>query len=346
MATIKDVASHAGVSVTTVSNFINNKKKIKEQTRTKIIEAIRFTGYTHNSLAASLKRKKTGMKSIGIISLVDQNPFFHELFFELEKHCFENGYAVISCFQHENKSNLEHHIELLRGRIDAILMVSFNGEQTDTLINHFQAIPILSVTFDAKEVQTPNGSTKVILNNELGGYVAARYILSKGHRNITCVTGPKELKTTQSRIKGLMDALNEWKLPQDTVNYLEGDFTYESGLEAMYKIFSQQKLPTAIICHNDLIAAGVLNAANELGIKVPSELSVIGYDGIKFSSMTFPSLTTIRIPLDQLAGQAIEAIITLIKKIKLRSLEPQKMIISVTPNLVIRNSVNPIDYKT
>ena len=113
MATIKDVARHAGVSVTTISNFLNNKKNVKDDPRLKIVEAIRVTGYRFNPLAASLKRKSTGLKTIGIISMVNEGAFFEELFFKLESEAYNSGYAVLSCFQREENADLESHIEFM-----------------------------------------------------------------------------------------------------------------------------------------------------------------------------------------------------------------------------------------
>ncbi len=164
-------------------------------------------------------------------------------------------------------------------------------------------------------------------------------MLSKGHKKIACVTGPKALKTTTNRIAGLKKALGEFNLPEDSVDYIEGNYTYQSGVDAMYQLFSSAALPTAIICHNDLMAIGVQNAANELGLKIPRELSVMGYDDIEMSKLSFPSLSTVRIPLDDIASQALEGL-------TMKMSHPgSKAMISITPSLVVRGSVSePVDF--
>lgn len=334
MATIKDVARHAGVSVTTVSNFINNKKTLKEETRSRILEAIQITGYRHNALAASLKKNDSGLKTIGIISVVDQNPFFSELFFKLENECFRQGYAVVSCFRHENNKELKTYINLMSGRVDGIIVISLSRDKIDNIIRDIHAIPVVAIAFDIGNVMSICGGTDFDLKNEIGGYIATRFLLSKGHKKIACVTGPRELKTTQERIAGMVRLLSEHGLEEEGVELIEGDYSYQSGVNAMYKLFSSTALPSAIICHNDLMAIGVQNAANELGLKIPGALSVIGYDDIEMSGLAFPLLTTVRIPLDEIATQVLEGLNNKIQT------SGTKAVISVTPSLVVRGSVS------
>ncbi|MFW0929945.1 MAG: LacI family DNA-binding transcriptional regulator [Providencia rettgeri] len=334
MSTLKDVARHAGVSVTTVSNFINNNKKVSDETRRRLINAIQSTGYIHNSLAASLKKNATGLKTVGIITIVDQNPFFSELFFNIENECFKNGIAVISCFKREDKEDLKAYIDLLIGRVDGIIIISLSKNKIDDLIKCIHVIPIIALAFDINEVKSICGGTGFNLNNELGGYIGGRFLLTKGHQNLVCLTGPKNLKATRERIAGLKKSITEFNISDININFIEGDYTYQSGINAMYKIFSYNKMPTAIICHNDLMAIGVQNAANELGIKSPRNLSIIGYDNIEFSKYSFPSLTTIKIPLDEIAYQAVDGL-----KLKYNK-SAGKIIITVNPSLVVRNSVD------
>lgn len=338
MATIKDVARHAGVSVTTVSNFINNKKTLKEETRSRILEAIQITGYRHNALAASLKKNDSGLKTIGIISVVDQNPFFSELFFKLENECFRQGYAVVSCFRHENNKELKTYINLMSGRVDGIIVISLSRDKIDNIIRDIHAIPVVAIAFDIGNVMSICGGTDFDLKNEIGGYIATRFLLSKGHKKIACVTGPRELKTTQERIAGMVRLLSEHGLEEEGVELIEGDYSYQSGVNAMYKLFSSTALPSAIICHNDLMAIGVQNAANELGLKIPGALSVIGYDDIEMSGLAFPLLTTVRIPLDEIATQVLEGLNNKIQT------SGTKAVISVTPSLVVRGSVSELLY--
>jgi LacI family transcriptional regulator len=335
MATIKDVARHAGVSVTTISNFLNNKKNVKDDTRLQIVEAIKVTGYRFNPLAASLKRKATGLKTIGIISMVNEGPFFQELFFELESAAYNSGYAVLSCFQREENADLETHIELMYGRVDGLILISLHRDKVKEVIRNIHAVPIVAMAFDTGEVTTLCGSTHLDIKDELGGYIGGRFLLSKGHKRIACVSGINNQDNTNDRIAGLSKAFKEFNLDENDLNVIEGDFSYQSGVNAMYKLFSSPPLPTAIVCHNDMMAIGVQNACVELGIKVPDDISVIGYDDIQLASISSPPLTTIRLPLDELANQAIESINSKISN-KTSSTDS---FISITPSLVVRGSV-------
>ncbi|MFB2903458.1 LacI family DNA-binding transcriptional regulator [Aeromonas jandaei] len=336
MSSLKDVAQKAGVSVTTISNFINNKKTVRDNTRIKILNAIKDTGYRYNAAAAALKRNETVLNTIGIISIVDQNSFFSELFFKLENECFENGYTVVSCFRQEDNDNLKKYINFMTGKVDGIIIISINRNKIDTIIKHIHATPVVAISFDVGSVMTLCGGTQFELHNEMGGYLAGRYLVSKGHVSLACVTGPADLKTTEDRVNGLNISLVEKELSTDCVRYIEGDYTYNSGINAMYELYSSGKLPTAVICHNDLMAMGVLNAASELGIKIPRDMSVIGYDDIEIARMSCPPLTTISIPLQDLAVQALAELLSKIKK------SGSCAQISVNPTLVVRGSVGEL----
>lgn len=336
MSNLKDVAKKAGVSVTTVSNFINNKKKVKDDTRIKILNAIKSTGYRYNTAAASLKRNKTDIKSIGIISIVDQNSFFSELFFKLENECVKQGYTVVTCFRQEDSNNLKNYINLITGKVDGIILISIGREKIDEIIKNIHAIPVVAIPFDNSDVMTVCGGTQFDLHNVTGGYIAGKYLVDKGHERLACVTGPKNLQTTIDRISGLNIALSEKKLAFDELRFIEGDYSYNSGINAMYELYSSGELPTAVICHNDLMAIGIQNAANELGLKIPRDMSVIGYDDVEFAHMSWPPLTTVKIPMEDIASQALHE---LAAKINFPGTVAS---ISVNPTLVVRGSVREL----
>ncbi|MBZ7501011.1 LacI family transcriptional regulator [Klebsiella michiganensis] len=329
MSNLKDVAKKAGVSVTTVSNFINNTKKVKDDTRVKILDAIKATGYRYNTAAASLKRNETDTRSIGIISIVDQNTFFSELFFKLESECVKRGYTVVTCFRQEDTNTLKKYISLITGKVDGIILISIGREKIDEIIKNIHAIPVVAIPFDNSDVMTVCGGTHFDLHNETGGYIAGKYMIEKGHERLACVTGPMNLQTTMDRLNGLNSALAEKNLTKENVRFVEGDYSYNSGLNAMYELYSSGELPTAVICHNDLMAIGVQNAANELGLKIPRDMSVIGYDDVEFARMSWPPLTTVKIHMDDIASQALNELASKI------SSPGTSASISVNPTLVV-----------
>ncbi|MGS0674087.1 LacI family DNA-binding transcriptional regulator [Shewanella sp. 125m-1] len=337
MTTLKDVAKVAGVSVTTVSNFINSSKSMKAETKLQIQNAIKQTGYRHNTLAASLKKKKSGIETVGIVSIVDQNPFFSELFFEVEKACNQVGISVLSSFQHSESSyDPKCFLQLMNGRVDALVVISIDGHDVMEAIKDVFAIPVISVSLNNPYSETNSGVTTFEQNAFHGGYVAGNFLALNGHNAIACFTGPKDIGVVQKRNKGLLKALDDRNCSTENVQFFYGDFTFDSGCTLMQSLFSKPEQYSAIFCHNDLIAAGAINMASKLGLRVPQDISIIGYDDIKLASFLTPKLTTIKIPLDTIAQQIITGI-------KTRAQNSQEVVaIEVMPELVIRDSVKPI----
>ncbi|EKF9435240.1 MULTISPECIES: LacI family DNA-binding transcriptional regulator [Gammaproteobacteria] len=335
MATMKDVAKHANISVTTVSNFINNRKKLKKETRDKINQAIKETGYVRNISATNLKRSKDDLKTIGIITIANKNPFFMELFHKIEKECYEQGCIVISCFLHFNELEIKNYINLMQSRVDGIILVSLEQANND-YIHEIHATPIIPIIFGVRSVETLCGTTEFNINNELGGYMSGKLLMNKGHVKIACITGPLKLKATGERISGFEKARKEYSVSKENIQLIESDFSYQGGVDAVYSLFSSSFKPTAILCHNDLMAIGAQNASLELGLKIPEDISIIGYDGIEFSKMSFPPLTTIEIPIKNIAKQ-------LVTGLKSKITDSKTLIkIEVNPLIKLRGTVGKV----
>lgn len=338
MATLKDVAKIAGVSVTTVSNFINNTKSMREETKVQIQNAIKQTGYRHNSLAASLKKKSTGIQTVGIVSVVDQNPFFSELFFEIEKGCNQAGISVLSSFQRSaSTDDPKQFLQLMIGRVDALAVISIDGHDVLEAIKDVFAIPAVSISLNDPFSQTNSGITSFEQNAFHGGYIAGNHLALNGHTKIVCFTGPEHISIVKKRNEGLIKALQDRQLPTESVEFIDGNFTFDCGSDRMQSLFSRPERYTAIFCHSDLIAAGAINMASKLGLKVPQDISIIGYDDIKLASLITPRLTSIKIPLDEIAKQIIQG---------LKSLNQDKqntVTIEIMPELIVRDSVRSIE---
>lgn len=337
MPTLKDVAKIAGVSVTTVSNFINNSKNMKDETKVLIQQAILETGYRHNALAASLKKKKLGIETVGIVSIVDQNPFFSELFFEIEKGCNRAGISVLSSFLHnESNDDPKHFLQLMYGRVDALVVLSIDGHAVLDAIREVFAIPIISISLNDPYSKTNCGVTSFEQNAFQGGFVAGNYLALNGHRSIACFTGPNCVDIVQKRNEGLLKALSKNGCHTDNVQFFEGEFTFDSGSARMQSLFSKISEFSAIFCHSDLIAAGAINMASKLGLKVPQDISVIGYDDIKLASLITPRLTSIKIPLEDIAQQIVQGL-------KSKADDSRGIVrIEVMPEITIRDSVRSI----
>ncbi len=178
-------------------------------------------------------------------------------------------------------------------------------------------------------------SDKIQDNSLRGGYLAAKYLIDCGHTEIGCITGPLIKHQAQMRYEGYKRAMNEAGLEFNANWIIESDFECEGGYQAFKKMAQRDALPSSIFVSNDMMAMGVINAANELDIKVPDDLSIIGYDDIHIAKFMSPSLTTIHQPKYRLGGQA--AVETLVRKLDEKSTEAQ--VVQLEPTLVERKSV-------
>ncbi|MDF4361089.1 substrate-binding domain-containing protein, partial [Vibrio parahaemolyticus] len=177
-------------------------------------------------------------------------------------------------------------------------------------------------------------SDKIQDNSLRGGYLAAKYLIDCGHTEIGCITGPLIKHQAQMRYEGYKRAMNEAGLEFNANWIIESDFECEGGYQAFKKMAERGKLPSSIFVSNDMMAMGVINAANELDIKVPDDLSIIGYDDIHIAKFMSPSLTTIHQPKYRLGQAAVE---TLVRRLDDKSNEAQ--VVQLEPTLVVRNSV-------
>ena len=311
MSTLKDVAREASVSIATVSHYLNKTKPLRPETEKAVREAIAKTHYKYNAQAAGLKRASTALKTLGLISVVDENPFFQELFFAIEKEASAHGIAVLSSFLHADvhqglKEDFHKSFDLLANSVDVLLVSGIDGEPLARLLN--AKGELCTVLFAVNNAQSAfEYGIDWQQNGYLGGLLTARHLLSLGCRSFAVFTGPLSITTVQDRLRGLKEVLAKAGLGESALTLYEGDFSYTSGQELLQKMTLDHVAADAVICHNDLMAAGALNMALRLGLKVPQDLRITGYDGIVLGALLTPALTTVEIDLDDLARKLIES---------------------------------------
>ena len=328
MATIVDVAGRARVSVSTVSHVVNGTRFVSEDTRARVEAAIEALGYRPNGLARSLRRGRS--HTLGLVLPDSANPYFAEIGRELETRAFEAGFSVVLCNSENDREKERLYVNVLvRNQVDGILLVS-TGDRTD----YFQSLlrEKLPVVMLDREAARP-GLDCVIADNFKGGWTATRHLVALGHRRIGCVGGPPRVSSSTQRLAGYRKALQEAGLPVDEELIRQGDFHPESGWAAARKLLTLPRPPTAVFACNDLMAMGVLRAANELGRSVPRELAVVGYDDIELSRYTIPPLTTVAQPKREMAREALRL---MTRRLGAGALEPQQRHLPVT--LVIRQT--------
>ncbi|TOQ74422.1 substrate-binding domain-containing protein [Vibrio parahaemolyticus] len=331
MATMKDIAKLAGVSTSTVSHVINKTRFVSEEISERVNNAAKeLNYYAPSALARSLKVNRT--KTIGMLVTTSTNPFFGEVVKGVERSCYHKGYSLILCNTEGDNERMRQSINtLLQKRVDGLILMcsSLEGERID-VFERYPDIPVVVMDWGPMLFT----SDKIQDNSLRGGYLAAKYLIDCGHTEIGCITGPLIKHQAQMRYEGYKRAMNEAGLEFNANWIIESDFECEGGYQAFKKMAERGTLPSSIFVSNDMMAMGVINAANELGIKVPDDLSIIGYDDIHIAKFMSPSLTTIHQPKYRLGQAAVE---TLVRRLDDKFNEAQ--VVQLEPTLVIRNSV-------
>ena len=293
MTTIREVAEEAKVSVSTVSHVINETRFVSPETKVRVLAAMDKLQYEPNRLASSLRRKDKRTHTIGLLIPDSTNPFFAEVLKGVEDASFDAGYNVILCNSDDDPQKEVRYLEvLLSKQVDGIVLVSAgdSGESLKLVERWNGKAVVVDRDLDAPELDS------VSVDNEEGGYIATRYLLERGHSLIGCISGPSSLTPSSGRVKGYKKALIEFGATVNAETVIAGDFRPQSGYRAARTILEQNFRPTAIFATNDMMALGALRAINELGQRVPNDISIIGFDDISLASFTTPPLTTIAQP--------------------------------------------------
>lgn len=330
MATMKDIAKLAGVSTSTVSHVINKSRFVSEEISLRVNNAATQLNYRPSALARSLKINRT--KTIGMLVTTSTNPFFGEVVKGVERSCYQQGYNLILCNTEGDNERMRESINtLLQKRVDGLILMcsSLEGERID-VFEQYPDIPVVVMDWGPMLFT----SDKIQDNSLRGGYLAAKYLIESGHQQIGCITGPLVKHQAQMRYEGYKRALNEAGLVFNANWIIEADFECEGGYEAFNKMFAKGPLPSSIFVCNDMMAMGVINAANEKGIRIPQDLSIIGYDDIHIAKFMSPSLTTIHQPKYRLGKAAVEALLNRLEK---GAIDAQ--VVQLEPTLVERSTV-------
>lgn len=332
MATMKQVAERAGVSISTVSHVINNTRIVSGDVRQRVQHVIDELRYIPSAVARSLKNDKTD--TIGVLVPNSSNPYFAELIRWIEDAAFQLGYNMILCNAHGGGDKQSAYLRLLmEKRIDGLVLVASGADDEQDLMLRNDAVPIVQL-----ERALPGlGADIVLAGQEEGAYQATRHLIELGHRAIACVSGPADLPRARERVAGYLRAMDEAGLPVPPGRVFHDEFTSAGGHAAFARLLAQPHPPSAVFVTSDLMALGALCAAGRAGVRIPAELSVIGYDDIDGAGYTNPPLTTVAPPKREMARLAIEQ---LIERIKGHAAPLRATALSST--LVVRASTGPL----
>ena len=328
MSTIKDVAALAGVSYTTVSHVINHTRPVSDKVRGEVEAAIRRLNYVPSAVARSLKQQSTF--TIGLLVSNCSNPFFAELAQGIEDICYRAGYAVILCNSDDQPERQQTYLRvLIEKRIDGLIICSAGDDLG--LAEHLREakMPVIIVDRAVRGVS----ADLVQIDHLKGGYLATRHLLEHKHKSIGCIAGPATTSVSAERLNGYRKALAEAGAPFRSEWVVMGDFTAEGGYKAARILLKRSEI-TAVFASNDLMGIGLLRFAAEHGIRVPHQLSVIGFDGIDLGRYIYPALTTVGQPIRREGEVVAGALLERIRK----GGEGRLRKILMSPELTVRES--------
>lgn len=328
MATIYEVSELAGVSLATVSRVVNNNARVSDKTKEKVINAMNELGYKPNTIAQSLASNRSN--SIGLLVSELHGPFFGAMMSGIEGELRAAGKHTIIASGHSDEQTEKDSIEFLIGRkCDALILHA--EAVSDEYLQDLSKQPIELVIIN--RVVPGLESICVSLDNEHGGFLATQYLIEQGHTQFAYITGPNWKKDSKDRYAGHLRALAEAGLSQHPKLVVEGNFQQSGGLYGADQILSVKQPFTALICGNDEMASGAITRARELGIQVPQQVSVVGYDNIILADYLYPKLTTVEYPVHKMGQMAAKLILANTYKIA-----EENIVTAFTPCLIERDS--------
>lgn len=334
MASIRDVAREAGVSIATVSGVLNGNRPVSQATRHKVLSAIDKLNYRPNLLAKALLGKRSGLIGVFVPSIA--NPFFSGIIETIEDIAHEKAHGVFVCNSHGSVERIAAYIDTLVGmQVDGVLVTLSSHIVESQLISEFMDLNVPVVGFAG--VRSVSGIDCYMIDDRDGGLIACRYLLRAGHRAIAYIgPNPKTSSTSALRLEGIRLAIEELK-PGDEANVVVGYCSRDAdtGYQAAAQLLSSEAVFSAVICYNDLVASGVINAVKDLGLSVPGHISVIGFDNT-LAPYLRPKLTTVAVDREALAKAALERLFARIEADN--KLEPQK--VTMPMQLIPRASVS------
>lgn len=329
MATMKDIARLAQVSTSTVSHVINGSRFVSDEIREKVMRIVVELNYTPSYIARSLKVKAT--KTIGLLVTATNNPFFSEVMAGVEQYCQKNQYNLIIATTGGDAKRLQQNLQtLIHKQVDGVLLMCGDSRfQADMELT----VPLPLVVMDWWFTEL--NADKILENSERGGYLATKSMVDAGHQKIGIITGNLRKSVAKNRLQGYKKALSEANIVLNPDWIVESHFDFEGGIVGAQKLLSLSDRPTAIFCCSDTIAIGAYQAIQNQGLRIPQDISIMGYDDIELARYLFPSLSTISQPKAELGKLAVE---TLLQRIQ----EPNEnyRTLVLEPTCILRESIS------
>lgn len=327
-STMKDVAQLAGVSIQTVSAVVNNKPEITEETRARVLAAVKELNYQPDLLARSLRTRQTltialivsNIASIAIASMAKA----------AEAHAHSFGYRMILYNTHNDvERETDYFKAAVQHRVDGVVFIAAMGRLGRLDILQAAGLPAVAIDRVPDDYSGP----AVMLDNVKAGWLAGEHLLDLGHRHVAHIGGPMEIRLARERLAGFQQALTARGLDPCSCAVEEGTFNCEHGYLAMQRLLAVKPRPTAVFAANDLMAIGAMRAVDEAGLRVPHDISIVGVDDIEVAAYQMPPLTSVRQPSAELATLGVQLLLDILAGKKLAQSQ-----IVVEPTLIVRQS--------
>jgi LacI family transcriptional regulator len=328
LSTIRDVARAAGVSIATVSRVFNNNALVTAETTRRVLQAAAACDYWPNEAAKSLTTARS--KTFGVLLPDLFGEFFSEVIRGIDHRARAAQYQILLSSSHASSEDILAAARAMLGRVDGLILMVPDGATSDTVRRIEQRLPAVLLNPGFRV----DGSWSISVDNFAGARTAVNHLLALGHREVAMIAGPPDNSDAQERLRGYQQALLDAGLAPGAAAVERGDFREMSGFVAGQALLERQPRPTAIFAANDSMAIGLLSAARELGIAIPGQLAVVGFDDVRIARYLDPSLTTVNVDAYGLGQRAV--------KMMLDALDPDAPQLPrheiVPANLVIRQS--------
>ena len=300
---IRTIAVLANVSIATVSRTINRVSTVNPKLAKRVWDVIEKLDFVPNTQARALVSGRS--KLFGLVVSEITNPFFPELIQGFEDIAVENGYEILVSSTNHDPQRMSHCIRrMLERKVEGVAIMTFGIEQP--LLDQLAKRKVPLVFIDVGPDRPGVNVLKVDYHH--GIRQAVQHLAALGHRNIAFISGPARLHSAQSRLAAFTKSMKECGMAPDAALLVQGDHTLEGGVSAMEKLLTLETRPTAVVCSNDMTAIGVLHKLYRTGLRVPDDISVIGFDDIHLAQFMLPPLTTVQMSCKDLAAAAVEAL--------------------------------------
>jgi LacI family transcriptional regulator len=311
MATIRDVASHAGVSVATVSHVINDSRFVARETKERVLAAISDLNYSRHGIARSLRRSKTG--TIGVIISDITNPFFADLVRGIETgiHAIDPELNIIlsNTDEDEKKERLYFDI-LMQKRVDGIILAPAGGNETYLVDVVRRQFPLVFVD----RVLPPVDADAVLVDNLAAAREMVDHLLTCGHRRIAVLKATLHANSIDERIAGYREALLQASIPFDADLVVESLSDIQAAYQAGLRLLQQTKLPDAVFCTNNFMTLGMMRAIHSRGLRCPQDIAVAGFDDFPWADSFRPQLTAVSQPAFAIGEEAVRLLVDRMSK--------------------------------